>query len=79
MASKFATTIRNYLDVSSLKPGSASPLSGSMKGILQAFKTVFEVPALAPVRSLRAEARMPTARMIQKNTPRFGKPKNIWE
>lgn len=79
MKSKFATQIRNFLDVSGLKPGSASPLNGAMDGVMQAFKTVFQSPVMKPVRVLSQQVRAPQARLQNKHTPRFGKPKNIWE
>ena len=82
MMKKFSEQIRNFLDVSGLKPGSAAPLSGAMDAVINAFKPVFNAPLLKPVRALTANVRAPQTRFTAPKGPSgFAprKPRNIWE
>lgn len=81
--SKFTKQIRNFLDVSGLKPGSAAPLSGAMDAIVNAFKPVFNAPVFQPVRVLASNIRSPQTRFTAQKKGPSGfaprKPRNIWE
>ena len=82
MINKFQSQIRNFLDVSGLKPGSAAPLSGAMDAIINAFKPVFNAPIFKPAPVLSSTVPAPQTRFTAEKRPSgFAprKPRNIWE